>query len=68
MDQTVQCKNPYIYLTFHGYPTKGKGEKESLAAHVHRFKTEAKRSYFTNDAATIRMSVKGLKNAHSLVT
>ena len=42
-------------------------EKESLAAYVHRFKTEAKRWNFTNDAATIRVFVKGLKNAHSLV-
>ena len=41
-------------------------EKESLAAYVHRFKTKAKRCNFTNDAATIRIFVKGLKNAHSL--
>ena len=43
-------------------------EKESLAAYVHRFKMEAKRCNFTNDAATIRIFVKGLKNAHSLAT
>ena len=42
-------------------------EKESLAAYIHRFKTEAKRCNFTNDAATIRIFIKGLKNAHSLV-
>ena len=41
-------------------------EKESLAASMHRFKTEAKRCNFTNDATTIRVFVKGLKNAHSL--
>ena len=41
-------------------------EKESLAAHIHRFKTKAKRCKFTNDAAIIRIFVKGLKNAHSL--
>ena len=41
-------------------------EKESLAAYIHRFKMEAKRCNFTNDAATIRIVVKGLKNAHSL--
>ena len=35
--------------------------KESLAAYIHRFKTEAKRCNFTNDAATIRIFVKGLK-------
>ena len=33
-------------------------EKESLAAYIHRFKREAKRSNFTNSAATIRIIVK----------
>ena len=32
-----------------------KWEKESLIAYVHRFKPEAKRCNFTNDAATIRI-------------
>ena len=40
--------------------------KESLASYIHRFKTEARRCNFTNDAATIRIFVKGLRNAHSL--
>ena len=43
-------------------------EKESLAAYIHQFKTEAKRCNFTNDAATIRILIKGLKNAPGLVT
>ena len=43
-------------------------EKESLAAYIHWFKTEAKRCNFTNDATTIRIFIKGLKNAHSLAT
>ena len=43
-------------------------EKESLAAYIHQFKTEAKRHNFTNDAATIRIFIKGLKNAHNLAT
>ena len=43
-------------------------ENESLAAYTHRFKMEAKRCNFTNDATTIRIFVKGLKNAHSLPT
>ena len=43
-------------------------EKESLAAYVHRFKMEAKRCNFTNDATNFRIFVKGLKNAHSLAT
>ena len=41
-------------------------EKESLAAYIHHFKTEAKRCNVTNNATTIRIFVKGLKNAHSL--
>ena len=44
------------------------GEKESLAAYVHWFKTEAKMCNFTNDVATIRIFIKSLKNGHSLVT
>ena len=43
-------------------------EKESHAAYIHRFKTKAKRCNFTNDAATIRIFIKELKNAHSLAT
>ena len=43
-------------------------EKESLAAYIHHFKREAKRCNFTNSAATIRIFVKGLKNAHTLAT
>ena len=42
-------------------------EKESIAAYVCWFKMEAKQCNFTNDAATIRIFVKELKNAHSLV-
>ena len=41
-------------------------EKESLTAYIHHFETDAKRCYFTNNTATIRIFVKGLKNAHSL--
>ena len=41
-------------------------EKESVAAYVHQFKTEAKQCNFTNMLATIRIFIKGLKNAHSL--
>ena len=41
-------------------------EKESLAAYIHCFKREAKRRNFTNSATTIRIFVKGLKNAHTI--
>ena len=43
-------------------------DKESLATYVHRFKREANRCKFDNDAATIRIFLKGLKNAHTTVT
>ena len=43
-------------------------EKESLAAYIDCFKWEASRCKFDNDAATIRISIKGLKNAHTLAT
>ena len=43
-------------------------DKESLAAYIHRFKREAKRFKFTNNAATIKIFVKGLKNAHTVAT
>ena len=41
-------------------------DNKSLAAYIHRFKREAKRCNFTNNATTIRIFVKGLKNAHTL--
>ena len=43
-------------------------EKESLAAYIHHFNREASRCKFDNDAATIRIFIKGLKNAHTLAT
>ena len=43
-------------------------DKESLAAYVHRFKCDASRCKFNNDATTIRIFLKGLKNTHTLAT
>ena len=43
-------------------------DKESLAAYIHHFKREARRCKFNNDAATIRIFIIGLKNAHTLAT
>ena len=43
-------------------------EKETLAAYIHDFKREASRCKFHNDATTIRIFIKGLKNAHTLAT
>ena len=41
-------------------------EKEWQAAYAHWFKTEAKWCNFMNDAANIRIFIKGLQKAHSL--
>ena len=43
-------------------------DRESLATYVHRFKWEASRCKFNNDAATIRIFLKGLKNACTIAT
>ena len=43
-------------------------DKESLATYVHKFKWEASRCKFNNDATTIRIFLKGLKNAHTTAT
>ena len=43
-------------------------DKESLATYVHRFKREANRCKFDNDATTIRIFPKGLKNVHTIAT
>ena len=45
-----------------------KQTEKSLATYVHRFKWEASRCKFNNDAATIRIFLKGLKNAHTIAT
>ena len=36
-------------------------EEESFTTYIHNFKTKANRCNFTNDAATIKIFVKGLK-------
>ena len=43
-------------------------EKESLAAYIHRFKREANRCNFNNNAVTVWIFIKGLRNAHALAT
>ena len=43
-------------------------QKESLAVYIHHFKREASRCKFDNDATTIRIFIKGFKNAHTLAT
>ena len=43
-------------------------DKESLVTYVHRFKGEANRCKFNNDATTIRIFLKWLKNVHTIAT
>ena len=43
-------------------------KKESSAAYIHQFKREANRCNFDNNTATIRIFIKGLRNAHTLAT
>ena len=40
--------------------------KESLASYIHRFKREAKRCNFNNNAAKTQIFIKGLKNTHTI--
>ena len=60
--------NANIYMYTSHFMEVQQSEKESLAAYVHQLKMEAKRCNFMNDAATIRIFIKGLRNAHSLAT
>ena len=43
-------------------------DRESLATYVHRFKQEASRCKFNNDATTIQIFLNGLRNAHTIAT
>ena len=41
-------------------------KKESLTVYIHHLKRQAKRCNFTNNTPTIRIFIKGLKDAHTL--
>ena len=58
--------NSNIHTSISHFMETQQKDKESLAMCIHCFKREAKRFNFTNNAVTIRIYVKGLKNAHSL--
>ena len=64
----LKIHNSDIYTSISHFMNIQQKEKESLAAYVHHFKWEASRCKFDNDAATIRIFIKGLKNAHNLAT
>ena len=64
----LKSSNSDIHTSISQFMDIQQSDKESLAAYVHCFKQEAKRCKFDNDTATIRMFLKGLKNAHALAT
>ena len=60
----LKISNVHIHTSISHFMDIQQTDKESLATYVHRFKWEANRCKFNNDAATIRIFLKGLKNAH----
>ena len=64
----LKISNADIYTSISRFMDIQQTDKESLATYVHKFKQEASRCKFNNDATTIRIFLKGLKNAHTIVT
>ena len=64
----LKISNADIHTSISQFMDIQQTDKESLATYVHRFKWEATRCKFYNDATTIRIFLKGLKNAHSIAT
>ena len=57
----LKISNTDIHTSISHFMDIQKMDKESLATYIHRFKWEASRCKFNNDAATIRIFLKGLK-------
>ena len=64
----LKISNTDIHTSISQFMDIQQTDKESVATYVHRFKREASRCKFNNDAATIWIFLKGLKNAHTIVT
>ena len=64
----LKISNTDIHTSISQFMDIQQTDKESLATYVHRFKWEASRCKFNNDTTTIRIFLKGLKNAHTIVT
>ena len=64
----LKISNVDIHTSISRFMDIQQTDKESLATYAHRFKREASRCKFNNDAATIRIFLKGLKNAHTIAT
>ena len=64
----LKISNVDIHTSISQFMDIQQTDKESLATYVHRFKQEASRCKFNNDATNIRIFLKGLKNAHTIAT
>ena len=64
----LKISNADIHTSISQFMDIQQTDKESLATYVHRFKREGNRCKFDNDATTIRIFLKGLKNAHTIAT
>ena len=64
----LKISNADIHTSISQFMDIQQTDKESLATYVHRFKWEANRCKFNNDAATIRLFLKGLRNVHTIAT
>ena len=64
----LKISNADIHTSISHFMDIQQTDRESLATYVHRFTWEASRCKFNNDATTIRIFLKGLKNAHTIAT
>ena len=64
----LKISNVDIHTSISHFMDIQQTDRESLATYVHRFKWEPSRCKFNNDATTIRIFLKGLKNAHTKAT
>ena len=64
----LKISNADIHTSISHFMDIQQTDKESLATYVHRFKWEANRCKFNNDATTIRIFLKGLKNVQTIAT
>ena len=65
MTEALECQYPHLYLAIHGDPAVRNGVPCSICPSI---QDRVRRCNFTNDAATIKIFIKGLKNSHSLAT
>ena len=61
----LKIYNSDIHMSICHFMEIQQKEKGSLAMYIHCFKREAKTCNFTNNIATIRIFVKGLKDTHT---